>query len=178
MNVNEKLTVTLVLSLVMVLVLFWAAAIYAQGPEGEGREERVVSQDQVGDQGLADPPTAGLSVLVMFTGAANDIGGNIATSVHCTNFGSSDVKAEIQFFSFDATSVYTDTKTIASNQTLTFSTQDVAAYTEDWVLNTGTLDQGSGRVLADAGHLICTAQVLDPGADPPVSVTELETFRP
>jgi hypothetical protein len=68
--------------------------------------------------------------------------------------------------------------TIETNATWTFTTQATAAYTEDSILSTGTLNQGSGRVLVDADHLICTAQVLDPGSDPPVSVTELEMFRP
>jgi hypothetical protein len=154
----------------------WAVATYAQGPEGEGREGRAESQDQVGEQGLADPPTTGLSVLVMFTGAANDAARNIATSVHCTNFGASDVQAEMQFFSSNAGDVFTDSATIDPNRTWTFSTQNTVAYVDDSNLATGDLDQGSGRVLVDADHLICTAQVLDPNGDPPVFMVKLPLF--
>jgi hypothetical protein len=172
-------TTKAIASLIILLLLLMSVltlAVYAQGPEGEGREGRAESQDQVGEQGLADPPTPGLSVLVMFTGAANDTGGNIATAVHCTNFGSSDVQAEIQFFSYDAVDVYTRSVTIKTNATWTFTTQPTSAYTEDSILSTGPLNQGSGRVLVDADHLICTAQVLDPGSDPPVSMVKLPLF--
>jgi len=115
----------------------------------------------------------------MFTGVANHITPTvrrIATSVHCTNFGSTATQAQIQLFSLGAGTVVTAGVTINSNRTWTFSTQSTVIYREDSTLDSGIIEQGSGRILADQSQLICTAQVLDPTSNPPAFMAKLPLF--
>ncbi len=174
------LAVTMLLSFVLILALVPVLALYAQGSDDEREGGDIRPQDEISELGLADPPPSGFSVLYMFTGASNDTTtpDTIATSVHCTNFGSANAQVQVQFFSPGAGSTYSATLTINSNQTRTFSTQPTEIYFEDSNVNAGFLDQGSGRVLANKSHLICTAQVLDPTNNQPVYLSELEMFRP
>ena len=182
---KKRTAIAMVLSLSLGLVLALVVLTAAQGPEpAETSEGADISAQNVGGLGLADPPPSGLGVLYMFTGVANDSTGDnqSATTVHCTNFGSDTAQVEFQFFDFDATNAYTITRSIALNQTVTISTQNTH-YREDGTLNTGAIQQGSGRVLADQSTLICTAQVLTPYEVTGVYsrtlfITELEMFRP
>ncbi|MCB0166507.1 MAG: hypothetical protein KDI79_19925 [Anaerolineae bacterium] len=162
--------VTFVLLLSFLLPIIANAQEPLSGADGEGL---------IGELGLADPPSAGLTVQYMFTGAANHPTAatrQIATTVHCTNFGSTDIQAEIQFFSVGAVVPYTQTATIVTNRTWTFSTQNTAVFREDTIMNTGILEQGSGRILADDPQLICTAQLLDPIGNPPAFMARLPLF--
>ncbi|MCB9079513.1 MAG: hypothetical protein H6631_18070 [Anaerolineaceae bacterium] len=159
-----------ILLLTFMLPIMVKAQEPISGADGEGT---------IGELGLADPPSAGLTVQYMFTGVANHPTAatrQIATSVHCTNFGSGAVQAEIQFFSVGAVIPSSQAATIASNQTWTFSTQNTAVFREDSILNTGILEQGSGRILADDPQLICTAQILDPIGNPPAFMARLPLF--
>ncbi|MCB0166506.1 MAG: hypothetical protein KDI79_19920 [Anaerolineae bacterium] len=173
---KKQFAITLLLTLLLLTTLMLALAAYAQEPLSGADGEGVI-----GELGLADPPSAGLTVQYMFTGVANHpttATRQIATTVHCTNFGSSHIQAEIQLFSVGGASSYGDTVTINSNRTWTFSTQNTAIFREDTILNTGVLEQGSGRILADDPQLICTAQLLDPIGNPPDFISELEMFKP
>ena len=165
-------------TILLQLVLSLAVTAYAQEPDEGNRVEDVEAQEGFGVQGLADPPPPGFSVLYMFTGVANDTTtvDTIATSVHCTNFGSSTSQVEVQFFSSNGGVDYTATLSFDPSQTRTFSTQPTVIYAEDRNLNAGLLDQGSGRVLANRSHLICTAQVLDPTHAQPVFMAKLPLF--
>ena len=152
---KKKLAVTLALTSMLLLASLLALAAYAQDPTSSDD-----TGGEIGELGLADPPPAGLSILYMFTGVANhpiSTTRQIATSVHCTNFGSAPIN---------------------SNRTWTFSTQNTAIYREDTILSPGILEQGSGRGLADKSQLICTAQVLDPFTNPLAYISELEMFKP
>jgi hypothetical protein len=177
----KKIGVSLLLFLVMGVVLATVMIAYAQGPEPtEEPETTDVGAQNVGGLGLSDPPPAGLSTLYMFSGVANDDTGVdlIATTVLCTNFGSTNVQVELQLFDHNDANVYTASKTISANHTWTASSQNTP-FREDATLNTGLIEQGSGRILADQTHLICTAQLLNPdqGAGT-VFMTELEMFTP
>jgi len=173
-------TIKIITSLALLSLLLFASAfvLYAQGSDNEREEGEVRPQDEIGELGLADPPPSGFSVLYMFTGASNDTTtpDTIATSVHCTNFGPANAQVQVQFFSPSAGNTYSATLTIISNQTRTFSTQPTVIYFEDSNVNAGFLDQGSGRVLANKSHLICTAQVLDPTNNQPLFMTKLPLF--
>jgi hypothetical protein len=170
---NNKKIVTSLATLVVLLALLLTMVAYAQEPAENGELD-----GEIGGLGLADPPPSGLSVLYMFTGVANHntpATRQIATSIHCTNFGSTAVQTELQLFAVGG-SAFTTSVTINSNRTWTFSTQSTAIYREDSFLNTGTVEQGSGRVLADKAQLICTAQVLDPIGNPPTFMAKLPIF--
>jgi hypothetical protein len=97
---RTTLVVMLVLGLVMGLTLSAALGVYAQ-ERGEGERE-AGSQGEVGGEGLNDPPPAGYSVLYIFGGVANRTTGTarIATSVHCTNYGSSPVDTRVEMYGF------------------------------------------------------------------------------
>jgi hypothetical protein len=165
---KTKLLVTFTLALLLGLMLS-LAMVYAQGPDREVSEEE--EGGDINSMGLADPwPLPGYSVLYMFTGVANDDStpdNNRATSVHCTNFGSTFTTVGIQFFKSDGAIVgyspYTDT--LAPGRTGTYSTQPTF-FGAEVPLNTHIIEQGSGRVLVN-GHsqVICTAQILQPGND-------------
>jgi hypothetical protein len=155
--------VTGLIALFVVLGLPLALA-YAQEPTREPREEG--AGGEIGGLGLADPPPLpGFSVLYMFTGVAND--NKVATSVLCTNFGSTATTIGIQFFlpggGITGFSPYTDT--LVASETGTYSTQPTF-FGGEVPLSTGVIAQGSGRVLFK-GHsqIICTAQLLQPGND-------------
>jgi hypothetical protein len=174
---KKKLLVTLTLALSLGLILTLALA-YAQEPTREPREEG--AGGEIGGLGLADPPPLpGFSVLYMFTGVAND--NKVATSVLCTNFGSTATTIGIQFFlpggGITGFSPYTDT--LVASETGTYSTQPTF-FGGEVPLSTGVIAQGSGRVLFK-GHsqIICTAQLLQPGNDiTPTFVSELEMYKP
>ena len=173
---KKKLVVSLALVVVLLFMIALGMAAYAQEPPAS--EE----PGEIGAFGLANPPPAGFSVLYMFTGAANDTAATgtnrqIATSVHCTNFGSTSIQATLEIFPQSGGTLNSNTLTISSNETETWSTQFTAVYRET-TLGTGILEQGSGRVLATSPQLICTAQVLDPLTDPPAFISELDMFKP
>jgi hypothetical protein len=115
----------------------------------------------------------------MFTGVANHsnpISRTIATSIHCSNFGSSDAQAQLQIFSLNGGLADSVAFPIPSNRTRTVSSQDTKIYREDTFLNNAIIEQGSGRVLADKSTLICTAQLLDPVNNPPAFMVKLPLF--
>ena len=170
---KKKLAVTLALTSVLLLASLLALTAYAQEPP------MIDESGQIGELGLADPPPAGFSVLYMFSGVANhpiSSTRRIATSVHCTNFSSTPIQTQIQLFSQMAGAVYSETISINSNETYTWSTQFTVIYRDITNLNTGIIEQGSGRILADNSQLICTAQVLDPIANPPAFMAKLPLF--
>lgn len=169
---KKRLVVTVALAAVLILVLLVAMVANAQEPYSS--EE----SGEIGEFGLSDPPPAGMSVLYMFTSAASfdPITRTIATSVHCTNFGSTAVQAQVQMFRADGGATSQTSTTINPNQTWTVSTRNTAIYREDTNLGTPILEQGSGRILADNPTLICTAQLLDPLNNPPKFMSKLPLF--
>jgi hypothetical protein len=150
------------------------AIVYAQGADREPSEE---GAGEIGGLGVADPPPAGYSVLYMFTGVANDATENdqIATAVHCTNYGSSTVTVTVELFTSGSTgppAVFASPPdALSPNETGTYSSQGTI-FTEI-PIGAGAIEQGSGRVLATASTLICTAQLLNPS---PISPAITPTF--
>lgn len=174
---KRKLVVTLVVTLTLGLILTLALA-YAQGPERETSEEEAGSD--IGGLGLGDPPPPDYSVLYMFTGVANDNTGQnqVATVVHCTNFGTTPTTIGVEFFlnggSITGFNPYTDTLT--ANKTGTYSTQPTF-FGGEVPLNTGIIQQGSGRILyKEHPQVICTAQILEPGTITPTFMAKLPLF--
>jgi hypothetical protein len=175
---KRKLLVTLTLALSLGLVLTLAIA-YAQEPTREPSEEE--TGNNIDGMGLADPPLSGFSVLYMFTGVANDTDGEdqVATVVHCTNFGSTATTIGIQFFlSNGNVTGSTFTENLDPNRTNTYATRPTFFGAEQ-PLNTALIDHGSGRVMVQ-GHsqVICTAQLLQPGTITPTFMSELDMYKP
>lgn len=130
-------------------------------------------------RGPADPPPAGYTVYYLFSGAVTTP--QVATTVHCTNAGSSIIDVMVELADFDNLPVYTGTAAMGSNTTFTFSTANTGLYSDDVIIDTAgdVLNQGSGRVMANSptAKLLCTAQTLDV-ANPPTYVVNLELFTP
>lgn len=169
-----KLSITLILGLTLGLILM-LAIVNAQGGSREGGEEE--AEGNISGLGVADPPPSGYSVLYMFTGVANDTTDNdqIATAVHCTNYGSNAVTVTVELFtsgSSGSPAVFASPPdSLSPNETGTYSSQGTI-FTEI-PIGAGTIEQGSGRVLATASTLICTAQLLNPS---PISPAITPTF--
>lgn len=174
---KKKLLVTLILALSLGLILTLAIA-YAQGPTAEPAEEE--PRGELNELGLADPPPAGFSVLYMFTGANNDNNTDgadrVATTVHCTNFGTQTTSLILQFFTVNGNEVIVPSfsDTLASNETDTYSTQ--GTFFNETPLNLPYFEKGSGRVLATTNKVICTAQLVEPGTITPTFMVKLPLF--
>ena len=165
---KTRLFVSLLLAVGLVLALMLAFT-YAQGGDSAPSE---ATGSPVSDHDLNDPPAAGTKVLYMFTGVTDNLV-NVATVVHCSNFGTMDSQIYVEFFDVNAGSdnVFTATTTIPENETRTFSTRPTALYIDHATANLGAeeLNQGAGRVIVPISNtnFICTAQVIHSTAVPP-----------
>lgn len=128
----------------------------------------------------------GINLLYTFSGVSDDgqqgaAEREVATSIHCSNVGSSQATLAVEAWQWNGTDVYTATTTLAANQTRTFSTQNTAIYFDDVFIGggsgTGAIFQGHGRILSSQEQVICTAQVLDARSLIPNFVSALELFR-
>ncbi len=140
----------------------------------------------------AQPPfqTTGLGgggtpLLYQFAGVRDDgakcINGKSATTLICTNTGSTTASVLYTVINYDGVNYYSATFNVIAGATYTVSTQLTNLYFEDNVLRptgstdngTGVINQGSGKVYTASPYVICTAQVLDPTGNPPAFVTRL-----
>lgn len=124
-------------------------------------------------------------ILYYFTGVSDDgekgsINREDATSVHCTNIGSTEAEVEVQVFRSGGTTSYTGAITIWAGSTATFSTQNIQAYFDDIFLGgspgTDAIYQGYGRILSNSKDIVCSAQVIDPKNSPPKYASKLPMF--
>jgi hypothetical protein len=154
------------------LAVSLAFSAYAQG-EGDGPRAA-----EVGGAGLDDAPPPGYSVLYMFTGVANNttVGLRIGTTVMCTNYGTASVDVRVEMFSFSGNTMWFDEATFDPGNSYTFSSQSTNIFFDDEVLTTGTINQGSGRVLATEHTVICTALLVDPDSDQPSFMDKLALY--
>jgi hypothetical protein len=169
---RTRWTATVVLTLLAVVALTATWGVYAQG-EGDGPREA-----EVGDFGLQDPPPPGYSVLYTFTGVANNTtaGKRIATTVVCTNYGSSTVNVRVEMFSYGGSVTWFKATNVPPGASRTFSSQSTNIFFDDENLVTGTIDQGSGRVLATGRTVICTVLLVDPDSDQPSFMARLALY--
>lgn len=96
-----------------------------------------------------------------------------ATVVHCTNLSLQDADVTVYMADWDAVPVISGTGTIYPNYTLTFVSHNSPFYSWDVGLSStiDDLNQGYGWVVSSVGdQLICTAQVMDPVANPTYAV--------
>jgi hypothetical protein len=169
---RTRWTATVVLTLLAVLALTASWGVYAQG-EGDGPRE-----GEVGTFGLDDPPPAGYSVLYTFTGVANKSSGTqrIATTVMCTNYGTTTVNVRVEMFSYTGGTTWFKATNVPPGASRTFSSQSTNIFWDDENLATVTINQGSGRVLATGRTVICTALLVDPDSDQPSFMARLALY--
>jgi hypothetical protein len=85
-----------------------------------------------------------------------------ATSITCTNTGSTTTGLQVKLYQYNGTLLHTTTINAVAQNTYTISTQQTALYFDDVYLDSDGIYQGSARILSDSPAIICTAQVLDP----------------
>jgi hypothetical protein len=94
----------------------------------------------------------------------------IATAFHCTSFSSVDETLHINVRNFNAT-VRGVEVTVASRRTATISTHLTRIFTEDAVVGAGiTVNQGSAEILATSTNMVCSAMIVDAGANFPEGI--------
>ncbi len=104
--------------------------------------------------------------------------GKIATSVLCTNTGTTTTNLIVTFFDYSSAHYWTsNTATVNPGYTVTTSTQDTVIFADSYYLLTTAISQGYGTVRSDSAAVICSAVVLDPNHNPPTFMSELEMFR-
>ncbi len=154
--------------------------------EGKGGRTGVVDDPQKERPVAPEAPTA-LSVKLQFSGVTDDgkksaADRKEATSILCTNAGTSVAEINVELFQWNGALVYTATVTANPKASFTFSTQNTTIYFDDVIFGTGggtdSIFQGFGRVLSDRAGIVCSAEVLDPLGYPPVFVSGLEMVRP
>jgi hypothetical protein len=125
--------------------------------------------------GLGDPGTV---ILYEFSGAI-DLG-SVATSVHCTNLGST-AAIDLRLVLFEQTGAPDCNATVATLQpsrTATLSSRATTVFSEDAVcVVAGGSVRGGGRIVADESgslDLVCTAQLLDGESATPLFVERLD----
>lgn len=193
-------------NLLLGLVLIWAASVtvqsgvaYSQNSEvkkdlpksGEWEEglAGAAGAKRLSPEGYAlkELVPAGLSILYMFSGITDDgeqgsASRREASSIHCTNIGTTNTQVEVQVFQWNGTDVFTGTVNMPPLRTYTYSTQNTTIYFDDVILGgspgTPPIFQGSGRVLASHPDVICAAQVLDPLNYPPSFMSGLPIYGP
>jgi hypothetical protein len=200
---------TRIVAVLGVVVVFLALILapvtpttHAQGPNDGGRprdeSQSAVSEevddsklreagtaDEVGGQGLIDPTPAGFTMLYMFSGARHRtaLGSQVATVVHCTNYGSEAAAVRVEVFDWDndAGATFSGEINVLPNRTQTFSTANTQVYVDNVVMTQPVaepINQGSGRVLSDKDTIICTAQVIDPAHAWPYFAVKLALHYP
>lgn len=180
------------LSILVVIVILLALALAVFGVQAQGPDPNLGSKDVQAQAettapgvsitaGIGSPPPVGFTVLYIFTGVANetDSGKDEATSINCTNYhASTAVEVRVEVFGYDPTVTYAANQIIAAGATRTWSTQSIFAYNDGVILSAVPyIFQGSGRVLVKQhSQVICSAQVLDADADPPVYAVKLPIY--
>ncbi len=171
----------LLVSLALLIGLALGLTVYVRNAQGGRGEELVRAQPEAAH---SQPQANGdLGLLYVFSGVSDDgqqgsAARREATSIHCTNLDPlNNVQVEVQVFQWNGTDVYTGTVNMPPGRTFTFSTQNTTIYFDDVILGgspgTPAIFQGHGRVFAESGRVICTAQVLDPLNYPPLFMDKL-----
>jgi hypothetical protein len=120
-----------------------------------------------------------LAPLLTVAGVVNTAG--LSTYFACTNTDVVNVTIGIDVFGqaggAPLVTAGSNAVSIASRATILFGTQTAAALTIDVVANPGTVTKGSADIETTSKKIACTAFLVDPGSNPPVSMTTLTIVR-
>jgi hypothetical protein len=94
----------------------------------------------------------------------------VATSFHCTNF--SGVPENIRFVTRNQFGILLTNVVfgLAHLATLIVSTHGTVLFTEQGLLNTGLVAQGTTAIAATSINVICTAMIVDAASASPVGI--------
>lgn len=168
MKQNKKIyRLLLLLFIIMALGMSITVLVSAQNKANRESEAPADSSERI---------PIGVVPTYYFTGVSdsqNSIPDTSATVVHCTNLSPQNANVTVYMTDWDAVPVISGTTSIAPNVTNTFVSHGVAFYAPDVFLSSTSddLNQGYGWVVSSVGdQLICTAQVIDPVANPTYAV--------
>jgi len=131
------------------------------------------------------PASAGIGnspIQAPFTQHVYDVSGVISNDsfsayFSCTNSGSQSVTVGVEVFGpSGGAPINTAAETairLAPGGTAIFGTTSSASFIVDGILGTGTVINGSARILATSKKLICGAFLADPGSVRPISTLSL-----
>jgi len=125
--------------------------------------------------GLLTPAAATINdpeiVVYRFPGVLETGGTGTTTVFHCTNFSGATENIRFATRASNGPIVTNMVTTINSFATLTASTGQTAAYTDNLVLNTGSISQGSTAIAATSINVVCTAATIDASTTVPVGIS-------
>lgn len=165
---------------------WWAGLLFVVGLTGSvGAQESAAEEQEKAAAAAAQPQpdVASLGPTVRryrFTGARTAT--HVATTVHCSNTGTSTATMQVYLWQFNGTGFYFGSQTVQQNftRTISFDGDGLGAdlYVDDQVVQTPDhVAQGFVEIFTEASaQLICSAQVLHRSSSLPNFVVDLERF--
>jgi len=183
--------------LILVVILSAAVWVRAQAPEPQRVEADIPGAAQDGEEGGGEVITGStqdqtpeqvqamggyVPLRYNFSGVVDDgaqgVSGKIATSVLCTNTGTTSTNLIVTFFDYSSAHYWTSNiAAVSPGYTVTTSTQDTVVFADTNYFLLTAISQGYGTVRSDSAAVICSAMLLDPSHNPPTFMSELEMFR-
>src|SRR5262245_6360877 len=124
--------------------------------------------------GPASAAVGGPEVIIYRFPGVRDTGGQLAqgtaTVFHCTNFSGATETLRFVTRNDAASLLQNNTINIIHLATVTVATHDTNAYSEDNLLPTGSVSQGTTAIAATSINIICTAMTIDAAAAVPTGV--------
>lgn len=161
---------------------FLAAALLSAASSAAG-----AAGDDVQPRRLPDSPPvssqagSALKVIYRFSGVRDDgyqgtAGRKLATALHCSNPSGKAVTMRVRLLGYYG-NVYSDqTYTVQPAWTLSILTQAITSLS-GVQLNTGSIAEGQGVVMASSNALVCSAMFMDAINNPPNFATGLHMER-
>ena len=137
----------------------------------------------IGDKDL--PLLNGEKAKLLYTVVGVTDSPSIATSFHCTSTertGGKTIQLGIEVFSWaglpqNDLAAGEGVESVSPGYTVTLSTQDTLVFSDDGLINTGNVLQGSARIIASSKNVLCSAMIVDPVNNPPTSMVMLPVFK-
>ena len=123
----------------------------------------------------AQAATTDPEVILYRVSGVSDSGGNantgVATSFHCTNFSGVTETVRIVLRAKTATLLTNVAFTVQHLETHTTSTKATNLFSDDTVLNSGLVFQGTAAIAATSTNIICTSMIVDAAATAPAGIS-------
>jgi hypothetical protein len=127
---------------------------------------------------MAAPVQAGINdpevIIYRYPGVRDDGGISnvgVATAFHCTNFSGTTERIRFVTRNFDGSLKGNNLALMIDHLgTITVSTHVTNAYTQQGLMFTGSVNQGTTAVAATSINIICTAETIDASAATPIGV--------
>jgi hypothetical protein len=137
----------------------------------------------IGDKDL--PPLNGQKTKLLYTVSGVTDTGALATVFHCTSTerdGGKTIELGIEVFDLFGSRANDVTAgdgvtSMPPGHTRTLSTHATVGFGNEAEINTGTVAQGSARIIASSKNVLCSAMLVDAVNNAPTSMVMLPVFR-